>query len=158
MIQDTASELTRVVDSAAEKLKTLDEDSVRFKDDPSKWSSQEILGHLIDSATNNHQRFIRAQEGDILVFPGYEQDHWVRAQAYNETPWPELVELWQLYNRHLAHVMVQVPEDKLAVECRIGPYEPVTLEYLIEDYLVHLKHHLKQIEEKGRGRNATTPG
>ncbi len=148
MVQDIASEIARVVDSAAETFKGFDEDAVSLKDDPSKWSIKEILGHLIDSAANNHQRFVRAQESDVLIFPKYEQDHWVRAQAYNETSWVELVELWRLYNRHLAHVIEQIPADMLTVECRIGPYEAVTLEFLIEDYLVHLKHHLKQIEEK----------
>ena len=148
MVKNIASELTQVVDSATEKLKTFDEQLVSQKDNPSKWSIKEIIGHLIDSATNNHQRFIRAQESDILVFPKYEQDHWVSVQAYNDISWTELVDLWRLYNRHMAYVMVQIPEDKLSVECKIGPYEPVTLNFLVEDYLAHLKHHLKQIEEK----------
>ncbi len=150
MVRDIATEIARVVDSAAEIFKGFDEHAVGLKDDPSKWSVKEVLGHLIDSAANNHQRFVRAQEGDVLSFPKYEQDHWVRAQAYSEASWAEMIELWRLYNRHLAHVILQIPADKLEVECSIGPYEPVTLEFLIEDYLDHLRHHLKQIREKSR--------
>lgn len=148
MVKDIANELMKVVDATVPKLKSIDEECVREKPAPNKWSIQEILGHLVDSAVNNHHRFVRAQEVDAFVFPKYEQDSWVSVQDYNTSSWPELIELWRLYNRHLARVMKRVPQEKLEVECRIGPYEPVTLGYLIEDYLVHLKHHLQQIEER----------
>lgn len=148
MTQDVASELTLLVDSAAERLRTLGAQAVRAKAEPTQWSIQEIVGHLVDSASNNHQRFVRAQETEVLSFPKYEQDHWVRAQAYFRTEWPELVELWRLYNRHLAHVIAHLPEDQLTVECRIGSSGPVALGDLIEDYEVHLKHHLQQIEAR----------
>lgn len=145
---DVANELTRLVESRAVRLRALEEELARAKPDPVKWSIQEIIGHLIDSATNNHQRFVRAQEGDVLVFPKYEQDDWVSVQGYNEGSWEELVELWRLYNRHLAQVMARTPPGKLSVECRIGPGEPVSLQFLLEDYVVHLRHHLDQIEAK----------
>ena len=105
----------------------------------------EILGHLIDSATNNHHWFVRALQVEGLVFPPYEQEDWVRLQDYNSTAWESLVELWRLYNYHLAHVIRRIPGDRLEVVCRIGPHEPVTLGYLVEDYVVHLKHHLRQL-------------
>jgi hypothetical protein len=69
------------------------------------WSAQQIVGHLIDSAANNHQRFVRAQFTDHLDFPGYEQEQWVLAQRYESEPWPRLLDLWLAYNRHLAHVV-----------------------------------------------------
>ncbi len=143
-----AEELRRVVDATALQLRTLDEATVRIQPAPASWSIQQILGHLVDSAVNNHQRFIRAQAVDVLHFPGYDPDAWVGAQAYNEVPWLDLIELWRLYNRHLAHVMSRVPQEKLAVEIRIGADAPVTLQYLIEDYVVHLKHHLHEIEAR----------
>lgn len=143
-----AAELRTVVQAAAARLKALDEAGARARPDPTKWSIEEIVGHLVDSASNNHQRFVRAQEVDPLVFPRYEQDHWVRVQAYNELPWHDLVDLWSLYNRHLAEVIARIPQEKLSVECRIEPYPPVSLEYLAEDYLVHLKHHVEQIEQR----------
>lgn len=147
-MEHIAEELCRVVDAAALKLHTFGEAAVRVKPAPDAWSVQEILGHLIDSAVNNHHRFIRAQAADALHFPGYDQNAWVSTQAYNESPWPELVDLWRLYNRHLARVLRHVPAEKLPTEVRIGSGTPVTLHYLIGDYLVHLKHHLHQIEKR----------
>lgn len=147
MLADVATELTQLVETTAAKLVLLDEEAVRVKPRPTKWSIQEILGHLMDSAANNHQRFVRAQEGGVLVFPKYEQDAWVSVQRYNESSWPELVELWRLYNRHLSNVISGIAETRLSTECRIGSYEPASLHYLVEDYLVHMKHHLDQIEQ-----------
>lgn len=146
MVEGVAGELARLVEETAAELRGLDGDLVRGKPNPAKWSIQEILGHLVDSAANNHQRFVRAQSVDSLVFPKYEQDDWVRVQGYNQSPWPELVRLWQLYNRHLVQVILRIPEKALSVECRIGPYEPVSLGFLVEDYVAHMKHHLAQID------------
>lgn len=137
--------LIHMVDSAVDRLKGVDPEQARLKPSPEKWSKQEILGHLIDSATNNHQRFVRALESDPLVFPKYEQNHWVRAQAYNEGEWDDLLQLWRLLNRHIAHVVSRIPESRRKVECRIGPLEPATLGFLIDDYLDHLEHHLGQL-------------
>ncbi len=123
---------------------------------PGKWSAKEILGHLIDSAANNHQRFVRAQFTDELVFPGYEQQEWVAAQHYQQASWPSLIELWLNYNLHLLHLISHIPEAKLTTERRVhnldriawqtvSRNEPVTLEYFIRDYIGHLQHHLRQI-------------
>ena len=123
-----------------------------------EWSRKQILGHLIDSAANNHQRFVRAQFSDDLAFPGYDADQWVDAQKYTDTAWPDLIELWRAYNLHLVHVVSRIPEpvltqprnkhtlDKIAFKT-VHPSVPATLEYLIRDYLDHLKHHLDQILE-----------
>ena len=109
------------------------------------WSRREILGHLIDSAANNHHRFVRARRGTALTFPGYEQDLWVRAQDYQAADWRNLVALWESYNRHLLHVMSVTPPEACAVTCTIGAGEPVTLEFIMTDYVRHLRHHLGQI-------------
>ncbi len=148
MVKDVARQLVDVVEVTAERLGRLDESVARTKPAPDKWSIQEILGHLVDSAVNNHQRFVRAQLVERLTFPKYEQDEWIRLQGYNESPWQELLELWRLANRHLAHVIVRIPADQLGTLCEIEPYEPVTLEFLIEDYLVHLQHHLRQVDKQ----------
>jgi hypothetical protein len=109
------------------------------------WSRKQVLGHLIDSASNNHQRFVRAALQASLDFPGYDQDGCVRVQAVEEADWTLLVSLWAGYNRYLAHVIAHLPGSKLETICRIGSDEPVTLRFLAEDYLRHLLHHLGQI-------------
>ncbi len=153
MATDVAGELLGVVDASSASLRLLSDAEASVRPAAGGWSRKEILGHLIDSAANNHHRFVRAQETEEFTFPGYEQEHWVSSQGYNERPWPELVELWRLYNRHLAHVISRIPERRLAVSCMVGAGEPVTLGYLVEDYLVHLKHHLRQLgwQEVARG-------
>lgn len=148
MKQQIADELTQAVGEAAPRLRKIDEGTAAFRVQPGKWSVKEIIGHLIDSATNNHQRFIRAQQTHEFAFPGYVQDEWVRSQGYQDRPWLELIDLWALYNRHLSHVIQRIPESALEAKCRIGTGEPVTLAFLIEDYLGHLHHHLAQIEER----------
>ena len=123
---------------------------------PGKWSPQQIMGHLIDSAANNHQRFVRAQSTSDLVCQGYEQDAWVDTQKYNEASWSDIIDLWAAYNRHLAHVVSVMDEDALTrkrsphnldkIAFTAVPKEtPTTLEYFIRDYVDHLKHHLRQI-------------
>jgi len=121
-----------------------------------KWSPKEVIGHLIDSASNNHQRFVRAQFTDELIFAGYEQEGWVRVQNYQEESWPELVQLWKLYNQHILHLVSLIPEEtrtklrskhnlhQIASDT-ISENEPVTLDFFIRDYLDHMKKHLGQI-------------
>src|SRR5690242_16510389 len=106
-----ASELRRAVDEATPRLMELSDAQAKRRPRPGKWSPAEIIGHLIDSASNNHQRFVRARFQDDLVFPGYDQDAWVAAQQYAAAPWDDLVSLWAGFNRHLARVMAATPED-----------------------------------------------
>ena len=110
-----------------------------------EWSAKQIVGHLIDSAANNHQRFVRAQQSDPLVMPGYEQNHWVSSQGYQEADWSHLVTLWMHLNLHLVDVIGHLPPDKYSVACVIGDSQPLTLEALVIDYLRHLQHHIAQI-------------
>jgi hypothetical protein len=121
------------------------EAEVAHKPSSDRWSKKEILGHLIDSACNNHQRFVRAQLDNGLSFPGYEQEKWARCQGYAAAEWDLLIDLWTAYNRHLAEVIARLPTAALSVECRIGGAEPVTLSCLVEEYVRHLDHHLLQL-------------
>ena len=145
MATDVAGELLSVVEATSESLRRIDDPEASLRNTPGNWSKKEILGHLLDSAVNNHHRFVRAQQVKELTFPAYAQEHWVSSQGYAERPWEELVDLWRLYNRHLAHVISLIPEEKLAVMCVIGTNEPVSLGYLIEDYVVHMRHHLQEL-------------
>jgi hypothetical protein len=148
-----ADQLELAVNQACDELRSLDEQAATHRPAPDRWTIQEVIGHLVDSAANNHQRFIRAQFTSELVFPKYEQNEWVQAQQYNLIPWSQLLEFWQQYNRHLAHVIRQVPATALQTRCLIGAYDPATLEFLIVDYLDHLRGHLQKI----RDRLANTP-
>jgi hypothetical protein len=109
------------------------------------WSRKQLLGHLIDSASNNHQRFVRASLQPSLNFPGYDQNGNVRAQHFQSASWKVLVSLWHSYNQFLAHVIAHLPESKLDTACRIGAENPVTLKFLATDYVDHLSHHLEQM-------------
>ena len=151
-----AAELRETVESAATRLHRVSPSRAARQPTPGKWSPAEIIGHLVDSASNNHGRFVRAQMQDDLVFPGYLQDRWVMAQRYAESDWPALVELWRLFNWHIAHVIAVAPEHQLTrprprhnldeIAFHTVPRDrPATLEYFMRDYIDHLRHHLGQI-------------
>jgi hypothetical protein len=112
---------------------------------PETWSRQEILGHLIDSASNNHQRIVRGAYNAALDFPPYNQVAWVSVQRYPEADWRELVELFTLLNLHLCRVIEGLPAEALAHPVNIGKEAPVTVDFIITDYLRHLRHHLRDL-------------
>lgn len=145
---DTATDLGRTVAQAKPMLAKLNNADTSVRPSTKKWSKKEILGHLLDSATNNHQRFVRAALQGELTFPGYEQDKLVDLQNFREVDWEFLVELWTSYNRFIAHVLTVLPADAARITCHIGNHAPATLAFIAEDYVAHLKHHLNQIVGK----------
>jgi hypothetical protein len=144
-MKELSQKLRKVIDAAEPKLRKTNATESTKPVLAGGWSRKEVMGHLIDSASNNHQRFVRATLQESLDFPGYEQDGCVRVQAPQEADWELLVSLWAAYNRYLAHVIAHLPESKLGTACRIGSGEAVTLDFLAKDYLRHLVHHLRQI-------------
>lgn len=153
---DTASRLRGTIDDAEPRLRALSDAHSAHRPAPGKWSPREIIGHLIDSASNNHQRFVRACFKDDLIFEGYEQDGWVALQRYQDEPWLELITLWATFNRHLVTVIAAVPPDvRRRVHTRhnldeLASWAPktpdqATLEYFMADYVDHLEHHLRQV-------------
>lgn len=134
-----------LLDQASSYLLAVTEEESGRRPGPGKWSKKEILGHLIDSAANNHQRFVRGQLEDGLRSPGYAQEDWVAVQRYQERPWKELVELWTAYNCHLLAVLAVMPVPARAYRCTVGDNAPATLEFIMEDYVMHLIHHFKQL-------------
>jgi hypothetical protein len=149
-------EFKRTIDTASLQLLKLSEAEAAKPRAEEHWSSKQILGHLIDSAANNHARFVLGQLKDDLLFPGYDQDGWVNTNHYQEAVWPQLVDLWRSYNLHLGHLMAHADKEKMNTPCTLHTLqeiafrtvpqsEPVTLEYLMQDYVVHLKHHINQI-------------
>jgi hypothetical protein len=140
-----SEQLLRVVAGAEPKLARISDLEAAKPALPGGWSRKQLLGHLIDSASNNHQRFVRAALQSSLDFPPYDQNGNIRLQAPHEADWKLLVSLWSAYNRYLAHIIARISAAKLETVCRIGPGEPVTLAFLAKDYLTHLLHHLNQI-------------
>lgn len=112
------------------------------------WSPKQILGHLIDSASNNHQRFVRALLQDEVRALRYDQEGCVRVERFQEMQWGQLVGLWASYNRFLAHVLEGIPQEKLGTPCFIGENPAMTLEELAVDYVRHLEHHLEQLSAR----------
>jgi hypothetical protein len=109
------------------------------------WTRKQIVGHLIDSATNNRQRFVRATIDGRYEGPGYAQDEWVAAHDYAGEPWETLLRWWEVEHEILAAVVNHIPEDRLDTLCIVGDHEPVTLRFLIEDYLAHQRGHFAQL-------------
>lgn len=146
----------QTIDTATKRLREISESESEVPRAEDHWSSKQIIGHLIDSATNNHARFVLGQLKDDLVFAGYDQNGWVRTNHYQQAPWTQLVDLWRAYNLHLHHVMAHASKEKMTTPCTLHTLqeiafntvpqsEAVTLEYLMKDYVDHLKHHLDQI-------------
>jgi hypothetical protein len=144
-MKELSEKLMKTIESAEPILRQVSEAESGKPVLKGGWSRKQVIGHLIDSASNNHQRFVRAALQGSLEFPRYDQDGCVRVQAVETASWPLLVALWKNYNLYLAHVIAHLPPSKLETLCRIGSDEPVTLQFLAEDYLNHLLHHLGQI-------------
>lgn len=147
-----ADELKKIVKEYKFKLSSITGEAASEKVSPEKWSYKELVGHLIDSAANNHPRFVRMQHQDKPSFHPYDQDQWVSIQNYHEYTWTELVEVWANYNSLLVHVIRNINPEMLENTIPDGknfafiiPDSDPTLEYMVKDYNVHLLHHLKQI-------------
>jgi hypothetical protein len=153
---NSARRLRAALDAAEPLLRAIADDESARPMAEGKWSPRQIIGHLIDSAGNNHQRFVRSALQDEMVFPPYAQEEWVAVQRYQDIPWPELLTLWLGFNRHLVHVMAAIPQharervrgkhnlDEIATYPPAHPAE-ATLEYFMLDYVDHLERHMRQI-------------
>ena len=142
-----ANELAREIARAEPLLKARSDQDADKSRKPGAWTPKQILGHLIDSAFHNHQRFVLASLNGTYCGDGYEQEQWVQLHGYNRLEWAELLRFWVEMNRFIAHTVGQIPAERLDVSCQIGDAAPVALHELIADYIRHLRHHLDQIEE-----------
>ena len=144
-----ASDIEIAVNDAYQRLNCLSDETIEARPNPGDWSVKEIVGHLIDSASNNHQRFVRLQVSDGLILPDYSQDNdtWVSIQSYQEAPWDELLALWRYFNLHLSRVIRGVNEACINHIWVVDEDTSITLGELMVDYLRHLKDHLRQVRE-----------
>jgi hypothetical protein len=144
-VAEAGVELRAFANSFSKELTAIGDDIAARRQLPTTWSPKQVLGHLIDSAANNHQRFVRAQQADAVMLPGYDQNQWVESQGYQDADWGHLIALWTHLNLHLADVIAHMRPEKYSVPCVIGDSHPLTLEQLVVDYLTHLKHHAAQL-------------
>jgi hypothetical protein len=144
-MKPAAQLLRATIDAYRPRLDAINDAAAADKPLAEKWSRKEILGHLVDSAANNHQRFVRLQDAAQDVKLTYEQAFWVNTQRYADEDWRELVAFWHAYNRHLARVVAAIAPAALENLCEMGYAERKPLRYVVEDYIRHLRHHLEQI-------------
>ena len=152
---NAARELERVLAASCSDLAAINDHDASLPHATAKWSRKQIIGHLIDSASNNHQRFVRGVETHGGRYPTYDQEFCVRLQRPNDVPWSVLVDLWLNYNQYLAHVVASLPPESSGYAMKIGDNRDVDLLWIAVDYVEHLKHHLNQV--LGRRFDSTYP-
>lgn len=148
LVGEAKNEILVVVNQALLDFNRINTESWNEKPNPNKWSRKELLGHLIDSASNNLRRLIVGQYelGTKIV---YHQNEWVNYQGYQEMDIDDVKILWKLMNEQIARVIGKIPQSKLDNTCDTGKagVEIHNLVYFIEDYIIHLNYHLKQIND-----------
>ena len=138
-------QLRTLIHEIPPRLSKLPLPQTELKPSPSKWSPKEELGHLLDSAANNHQRIVRTQLEEQPKMPGYDGNAWVRLHGYQRRNWQELIELWRDLNQQLLAAAEAVPDSAWLRTCTIADSAPLTLKFVFEDYLEHMMRHLKHI-------------
>ena len=149
MAQDLSLLLTQTIERELPNLRALDEQRASLPRGSGKWSPKEELGHLIDSAANNHLRFARGAMQPEVRDSGYAQEDWVRLHGYSGMQWDRIVNFWFEYNTFLARLVGRIGPDRLTILCFIGGKAPVTLGVVIEDYIFHMQHHIDQLLRRG---------
>lgn len=109
------------------------------------WTRKQIVGHMLDSAANNRQRFVRAAIDGSFAGPNYAQGPWVAAHGYAGQSWETLLRWWVAEHEILAAVVDRIAEERLESSCVLDQDAPVTLRFLIEDYFEHQRGHLAQL-------------
>lgn len=145
MIEKALNRLEYIINLTPKMLTKISEENMSTKPSPTKWSKKEIIGHLIDSATNNHQRFVRGQFENIPEI-SYDQNNWNEFSFYNQIESKQIISFWTIYNKQIIEIIKRIPKENLEKQIKIGN-NILTLEFLIIDYVEHLEHHLKQIIE-----------
>lgn len=143
MTNQALEKLHYIVEKVPKLLSQISEEKISEKPSPNKWSKKEIIGHLIDSATNNHHRFIRGQFEDIPDIR-YDQDEWNKYSFYQQMDSKQIILFWTIYNKQLIEIIKRIKIDNLKKKIKVGD-NLLTIEFLFNDYVEHMEHHLKQI-------------
>ncbi len=146
-MEKTIKELQQIIDTFSQKISAIPEAEFSAKHAPNKWSKKEVLGHLTDSAQNNLRRFICGQYETTPPKIVYEQDFWVQANGYQEKRSSDVILLWRLVNDQICSVLQTMPASNYNRMCDTSKQTEQfhSLQWLAEDYVKHLKHHLNQI-------------
>src|ERR1700686_3271657 len=156
MPKDLSQLIRQTIEHEQPHLRALSEEqSSVFPNGPESWSPRQELGHLIDSAANNHIRFVRAALEGEFHGPGYAQNDWVGIHDYQAMHWHAIVDFWFHFNSLLARVVDRIPASRMQTQCFIGSAAPVTLAFLIENYILHMRHHIDHL--LGREKITTYP-
>jgi DinB superfamily len=139
-----AKELEAIISQYRPALQSLEESRLAYKPSPSKWSKKELIGHMIDSAQSNIRRFVVAQYEETPMI-NYNQDKWVAIAGYQQWKSNELIDLWYLLNRQICEILKNTSPETAQRQCMTQ--ELHTIEWLAQDYIKHLKHHLHQVLE-----------
>ncbi len=143
MVEQALSRLNFIIDNLPSILTQISEENMSEKSSSNKWSKKEIIGHLIDSATNNHQRFVRGQfENNPEI--RYDQNKWNQYNFYQQIDSKQIILFWTFYNKQLIEIIERIPTENLKRKVNVDG-SLLTLEFLIIDYVEHLEHHLKQV-------------
>lgn len=143
MITQAIDRLEYLCNTIPELLTNISDNLFSEKMRPEKWSKKEIIGHLIDSVTNNHQRFVRSQFENIPQIT-YDQNNWNKYNFYQQIDKKQVIDFWTIYNKQILELIIRIPSENLQRECLAGD-KSLTLDFLINDYVEHLEHHLKQV-------------
>lgn len=157
-IEDMTTELIALVNTWGPKLAGLDEKVISQRKNSQNRTIKQILGHLIDSISNNTHRTVHLQyQESPFEFPNYatfgNNDRWIAIQNYQDEDWNTMVQLWKYSSLHFCHVASNVDETKLGNEWIAGPGRYITLKELLVDFLRHFKLHLSEIEELIQARD-----
>ena len=145
---NVACKISELVDKWVPILENLPDDVLITKRNWQNRTIKQVVGHMVDSASNNHQRLVRLQYTKKLVFPDFRQvnELWIALQYYQHADWNNLLQLWKFFNLHMVHVIHSVDTKKIDNYWSDFEGTKVTLEQMIEGYLWHLELHLKEIQ------------
>ena len=137
--------LRELINRLPGRLQGLPSAKVEKKPTPEAWSGKEELGHLLDSAANNYQRIVRTRLEENPAMPSYDGEAWVALQRYQQRDWRKLIEAWVALNRQLLAAAEGAPDWAWSRTCTIGDSQPLTLQFVFDDYVDHMLHHLEHM-------------